>query len=208
MILQPDAEPARHHDHRLVGETHALGKRGAVALHQIGAFVDIKADPVAGAMGKTRQIIVGTKAVADQHVAGGLVDRFARRADGSGVEGSLLGLLFDMPELLGAAVQFGQRIGASDIGIIAVDGAAGVDQDQLPVLQLGVAWHAMRMRGRLAELDGAKAVAAVSPAGAVQAIDFGNYFAGLHARLDPLEDRLMDRESELHRRDHQVDFLL
>ena len=62
------------------------------------------------------------------------------------------------------------------------------------------------MGGRFAELDSAETVAAIGPAGAMQTVDFGNYGAGIHARLDPVENRLVNRQRQLHRRDHQVDF--
>ena len=208
MILQPDAVLAGHDDHRFVGEAHARRQRRLVALHQIGAFVDVETDAVAGAVGEAWQLVVGAESVADQHIAGGLIDRFAGGADGGAVEGRLLGFLFHVPQFFDLAIQFGKRVGAGDVGIIAVDGAAGVDQDQFALPQRRVAGYAVWMRGRFAELDGAKAVAAIGATGAVQAVDFGDHFAGFHARHDPLENRLVDREGELHGRDHQVDFLL
>src|SRR5437763_14729771 len=49
-VLEPNSEFAVDGDHRLVAEAHARGDWRLVAAHEVGPFVAVEADAVAGAV--------------------------------------------------------------------------------------------------------------------------------------------------------------
>src|SRR5262245_61157343 len=61
-VLEADAELAVDGDHRLVAEAHARLQRRLVAAHEVRPLVAIETDTVAGPVGKTRHLVVGTEA--------------------------------------------------------------------------------------------------------------------------------------------------
>lgn len=77
VILKAHAEFAVDADCWLVRECHAGPQHGPVALHEIGPFVHVQADAVAGAMREARRRIARPEAAAVNDAAGGDVDILA-----------------------------------------------------------------------------------------------------------------------------------
>lgn len=156
MIFEPNAEAIGHDDHRLVRKAHARCQRGPVATHQIRGFMDRQADAVPSAVRQAGQAIVGPKPRAFQHRARCGVDRFARHAGLDRGEGSGLCFLLQRPEYAHIVFDLPEGIGAGDVAVIAIDRAAGVDQDETVIFELLIAGQTVRKCGRTPELDGAE----------------------------------------------------
>src|SRR6185437_12125354 len=77
MVLKAYAEFAVDADGWLVREGHAGLQHGPVALHEIGPFVHVQADAVAGAVREAGRRITRPEAAAVNDAAGGDVDILA-----------------------------------------------------------------------------------------------------------------------------------
>src|SRR5882724_1264108 len=77
VVLEAHAEFAVDADGRFVREGHAGLQHGLVALHQIGPFMHVEADAVAGAMREAGRSVAGAKTGAVDDAAGGDVDILA-----------------------------------------------------------------------------------------------------------------------------------
>src|SRR5438270_1663159 len=133
-ILEADAELAGDIEPRLVGEAHAGLERRAVASHEVGRLVHVHPDAVAGAMREPRQAVVLAPALLLVEGADGLVDRTDRRADLRRLQRELLSALHRVPELALARRGRTGDPAAGDVGLVAVDRAAGVDEDDRAVV--------------------------------------------------------------------------
>ena len=104
----------------------------SVAADEVGPFVAVHADAVADAVGEV--LVVGAEAGVGDDLAGGGVDGLAQDAGAGGGEGGGLGLVDDVED---AALLIVDRLfarlaideGAGDVGLVAFDGAAVVDED-------------------------------------------------------------------------------
>ena len=131
VVFEADAELADDVDAGFVGEGHAGFQRGVVAADEVGPFVAVHADAVAEAVGEV--LVVGAVAGGGDDVAGGGVDGLALDTGARGGEGGGLGLVDDVEDFAGL-VEFGRSgvaedEGAGDVGLIAFDGTAVVDED-------------------------------------------------------------------------------
>src|ERR1700750_2026918 len=131
VVFEADAELAGDVDAGFVGEAHAGGEGRGIAADEIRPFVSVHADSVADTMGEV--FVVGTVAGGGDDVAGGSVDGLALDAGTGGGEGGRLGLMNDVEDFAGL-VEFGrggvaEDEGTRDVGLIAFDGTAIVDED-------------------------------------------------------------------------------
>ena len=132
VVFEADAELAGDVDAGLVGEAHAGGEGRGVAADEVGPFVAVHADAVADAVGEV--FVVGAVACGGDDVACGGVDGLALDAGmGCGERGGL-GLVDDVEDFaclssLGRGVA--EDEGAGDVGLVAFDETAVVDEDDL-----------------------------------------------------------------------------
>ena len=99
------------------------------------------------------EIIVGAEPVLHQHGAGGGVDILAGASDLNGGEGGGLRLLLDVPDVTMLGRRFAENVGAGDVGLVALDVATGVHEDEFALLQRLLAGNAVRIGRGMAELD-------------------------------------------------------
>ena len=116
-------------DAGLVGEGHVGGEELGVAADQVGPLVHVHADAVADAVGEV--LVIGTEAGGGDDVAGGGIyglhfDAWARCREGGG-----LGAVDDVEDALLTVGWDAVDEGSGDVGLIAVDEAAVVDEDDL-----------------------------------------------------------------------------
>ena len=131
VVFKADAELAGDVDAGFVRETHAGGERSGVAADEIRPFVAVHADAVTYAVGEV--LVVGTVAGGGDDAAGGGVDGLALDTGMGGRDGGRLGLVDDVEYLTGF-VEFwrggvAEDEGAGDVGLIAFDSAAIVNED-------------------------------------------------------------------------------
>ncbi|MCY1282946.1 hypothetical protein D9M70_318020 [compost metagenome] len=106
---------------------------------------------MAGTVRQTGELVVRPQAAGLQATARGGVDRAARRAEASRVEGRLLRRLLQVPEGTLALAGHAEHVAASDIRLVAVELATGVDQHHVAFLQYLGMLHAMGEGAGLAE---------------------------------------------------------
>lgn len=114
-----------------------------------------------GAVRQPRQAAVGAEGMFGKYLAGGIVEAGAGGADPGGVEDGLLCLAFDPPGAFKGTVASLQHVGPGDIGMITVDPAAGVDEDDVVAAEDLIAVGAMRQRGRGAKRHDAECRAGI-----------------------------------------------
>ncbi len=122
------------------------------------------------------------------------------------VERRLLGLALDLPHPPMLRRGFAEHIGAGDVGVVALDLTAGVDQHQIAFTQGLGAGQAMRILGRLAELDGAEARAGVGADPAVGLVDEAADLGGGHARREHQRCASLDLQRHGLSLPHQGEF--
>ena len=114
-------------------KAHAGGDEVGVAADEVGPLVHVHADAVADAVGEV--FVVGAEAGVGDDVAGGGVDGLAsgRRGGRRRVRRPGPGGRCRRPCAVCrvCAVAFAVDEGAGDVGLVAVDGAAVVDEDDL-----------------------------------------------------------------------------
>ncbi len=150
VVFEADAKLAGEVDAGFVGEAHAGGERGLVAAHEVGPLVHVHADTVADAV--REGFIVGAEAGRGDDLAGGVVDGVAGNAGLSGGERGGLGAVDDVEDLFLPVGWLAVDEAAGDIGLVAFDGAAVVDEDDLAFADDLWAGAAVRERGPLAHL--------------------------------------------------------
>src|SRR5438874_2756751 len=199
-ILEADAELARDVESRLVGEAHAGLERRAVASHEVGRLVHVHPDAVAGAMREPRQAVVLAPALLLVEGADGLVDRPDRRADLRRLQRELLSALHRVPELALARRGRTGDPAAGDVGLVAVDRAAGVDEDDRALVDALRLDRAVRKSARLIQQHQSELVRATE--GGVrrhhQARDVGIAHARLDAAVHVAQRRDRDVVGGLH----------
>ena len=97
-----------------------------------------------------------------------------------------LSLLLVLPYLTKLSRRRTEDIGAGDVGVIAVDQGAGVDQHHVVDLQRPVALAAVGQAGVVAERDQAEPRAALPAQGAVLGVDEALDLGGQDAGLQPV----------------------
>ena len=150
-VLEADAELAVDGDHRLVAEAHARRQRRLVAAHEVGPLVAVEADAVAGAVGQSRHLVVGTEAGVGDHLARRGVDGFARRARSSPRQTPPPAPASRGSRCRSAVRRLAEHRRARDVRLVAVDLAAAVHLDDVAFLQLLRLDAAVRERGERAE---------------------------------------------------------
>ena len=189
VVFEADSELADDIDARLVGEGHAGFEDGVVAADEIGPLVAVHADAVAEAVGEV--FVVGAVAGVGDDFAGGVVDGVAGCSGLACGEGGGLGLVDDVEDLLLLVGGFAEDEGARDVGLVAFDGAAVVEEDDLAFLDdLGLE-RAVGQRGVLADLAGGKAGEAGADVSGGD--ELGDLAVG-HAGLEGLPCCLVDIE--------------
>src|SRR6185369_13815723 len=123
-------------DSRLIAEAHAGLDSGLIALHEVGPFVPVQADPVACAMRQSRRLVPWTEARVGDHFAGRRVHALA---GGSGFRRRQRGILrppLQVPHIALPLGRLAEYRGARDVALIPLDAAAVVDQDHVALVQL------------------------------------------------------------------------
>jgi hypothetical protein len=110
--------------------------------------------------------------------AGGDVDILAAVAGLGGGEARGLRRFLQVPDVALAPGRFAEDVGARDIGEIAIDRRAGIDQDHVAVLERLRIGHAVRIRRRLAEQHRVERRIAFRTELAVRGGDEGLHFGG------------------------------
>jgi len=129
VVFEAEAELAAEVDAGFVREEHAGDELLGVAADEVGPLVHVETDAVAEAMDK--EVVAGAVAGVGDDLAGGGVDGLHFYAGTGGGEGGGLGVLDD-------AEDFTLEVGggtvdeaAGDVGGVAFDGAAVVDEDHV-----------------------------------------------------------------------------
>ena len=123
------ADGAGQVDAGFVGEAHAGLEQCGVAADEVGPLVAIHADAVAEAMGE--DAVAGAEAGGGDDLAGGGVDGLGLDAGAGGGEGGGLGAVDDVEDVALALGGLAVDEAAGDVGLVALDGAAVVDEDDL-----------------------------------------------------------------------------
>src|SRR5690606_4505323 len=150
---QPDAELAGQVDAGLVRKAHAGGERRGFAVDEIDRLVPFHADAVAGAVRGAGQRIAGAVTPAFVLGAHRIVDAAGRAADLRGGEVVPLALMDLAPDPALVRARLAEHEGARNVGLIAFDVAAAVEQHDLAVAHRLRAAGAVRIGGGLAEQD-------------------------------------------------------
>lgn len=155
VVFEADAELADDIDAGFVGEGHAGFERSVVAAYEVRPLVAVHADAVAEAVSEV--LIVGTVAGVGDHFAGGIINSVAGLTGFACSERSGLGFVNDVEDLLLFVGRLAKDEGARDVGLVAFDGAAVVEEDDLSLLNDLRLKGAMGERGVLAYLAGGEA---------------------------------------------------
>src|SRR5437868_10219495 len=89
-VFEADSELAGDVDSGLVGEAHAGGELGRLAVDEVDRLVPLHADAVAGAVGGAGELVARAVAPGLVLAADRVVDRACGRADAGGGEGDVL----------------------------------------------------------------------------------------------------------------------
>jgi hypothetical protein len=145
VVFAADAEFIGDVDAWLVGEGHAGFEDGFAAADEIGMLVDVEAHAVADAVGE--EFVAGAKTCRGDLCAGGVIDGTREFSSARGVQG---GVLRFADRFKGALHFFGglaENAGAGNVGLIAFDEAAVIDQYDVTLLQCARLLAAMRQGG-------------------------------------------------------------
>ena len=99
------------------------------------------------------KFVVGSVTGVSDDLAGGVIDTAARLAGTSGFVGSLLRAVDDVEDLLLLVGGLADNEGAADVGAVAFDLTAAVDEDDVVFLNRLRIYGAMRQRGVLTDED-------------------------------------------------------
>src|SRR5262249_48057085 len=116
------------------------------AAHEVRPLVAVETDAVSGAMREAGHFIVGTEAGVGDHLARGCVDRGACRPYLRRLERRALRALLELPHVALALRGFAEHRRARDVRRVALDGAAGVNEDDVALPDLLRLDAAMRKR--------------------------------------------------------------
>ena len=184
-------------DAGLVGEGHVGGEGLGVAADEVVPLVHVHADAVADAVGEV--FVVGAEAGGGDDVACGGVYGLHLRAGTGGGEGCGLGLVDDVEYALLAVGGLAVDEASGHVGLIALDEAAVVDEDDLTFaddLRGGRAVGLGREGGDLAGGFAANAGAGVG--GVDEGGEVAVGFAGAAGFVDGFVDGEGDVVGELH----------
>ena len=156
MVFEANAVAIGNDDHRFVREAHAGAQDGFVAAHQIGGLVDGLPDTMAGAMRQAGKPVSRPQPRPFEHLSGRGIDPFAGFARADRRECCGLRLVLEVPGGADGVVDPPEGVGAGNIGMIAVDEAARVDQNELILLERLIAGQPMGEGGRATELHRAE----------------------------------------------------
>ncbi|MNQ80450.1 hypothetical protein D3C85_954300 [compost metagenome] len=101
-----------------------------------------------------------------------------------------------LPDLAELSRGFAKDVGAGDVGVVAVDQGARVDQHHIVDLQRPVALAAVRQAGVVAERDETEPGAALPAQFAVLGVDEALDLRGQDARLQPVARAALDFEGD------------
>lgn len=132
-VFAADAEFVGDVYTRFVGEGHARLKHGGATLDEIGVLVNVQADAVADAMGK--EFVAGAEAGGSDDGARGGVHGAAEAAGAGRIEGCVLRAANGFEDELHFFGGLAENAGARNIGPIAFDGAAVINQDNVAFLE-------------------------------------------------------------------------
>src|SRR5258708_5611103 len=114
-------------------------------------FVDVEADAVAEAM--SEEFIAGAVAGGINNGAGGVVNGARKFSGAGGVECGVLGFANGFERALNFFAGLAEDAGARDVGAVAFDGAAVINQNNIAFFQCARLLAAMRQGGAGAEED-------------------------------------------------------
>src|SRR5581483_5991444 len=152
-VFQTDTEFAVDGDHRLVAEAHSGLDAGLVAAHEVGPFVSVESDAVAGAVRQARHLVIRAEAGVGDHLARGGVHRLAGRSRPGRGQCGVLRFALQIPDATLALGRLAENERARDVGLIPLDGAPAVHQHHVAFLQLLRLDAAVREGRVLSEAD-------------------------------------------------------
>ena len=184
-------------DAGLVGEGHVGGQELGVAADKVGPLVHVHADAVADAVGEV--LVVGAEAGGGDDAAGGGVDGLHFYAGTGGGEGCGLGAVDDVEDTLLAVGGVAVDEGSGDVGLVAVDEAAVVDEDDLVFADELRGGRAVGLGGEGGDLAGGLSANAAAGVGGVdEGGEVAVGLAGAAGLVDGLVDGEGDVVGELH----------
>ena len=152
-------------DAGLVGEGHVGGEELGVAADEVVPLVHVHADSVADAVGEV--FVIRAEAGGGDDVACCGVDRLHFDAGASGGEGGGLRLVHDVEYALLAVGGFAVDEAAGHVGLVALDEAAVVDEDDLVFADDLRGGRAVGLGGEGGDLAGGFAANATAGVGGV-----------------------------------------
>jgi hypothetical protein len=195
VVFEPNPEGFRvvgEVDAGLVGEAHIRFEEPGVAAHEVVPLVHVHANAVADAVGEV--LVVRAEAGGGDDVAGRGIDRLHFNAGARGGESGSLGLMHDIEGALLAVGRLAVDEAAGHVGLIALDVAAVVDEDDLVFPDDLRAGRAVGLSGERGDLAGGLAANA---AAAVGGVDERGELAVGHAGAAGLIHGLVDGEGDV-----------
>src|SRR5690349_6866990 len=125
-ILQPNAEFTGNIESGLIGETHAGSQGGRVTAYQERVLVPIHSDAMARSMGQARQCVILAPTLALVKSTHSFVDVAHGHPDPGRLQRNLLPALHHIPHLALPRSGLTKHPGPRDIGLVAVECAAGI----------------------------------------------------------------------------------
>src|SRR6185437_11180345 len=144
--------------------------------------VPIHADAVSGPVRKSWQTVILAPAALLVEVPDRLVDRADRLAERSGFERELLSTFHRIPHFPLTLRRLTEHPGSGDIGLVAMNRAAAVHEDDRAFVDLLRLVRAVRIRARLVE-EHEREIRTVAAQRAGSLVHHGRNRLGLHASL-------------------------
>src|SRR6516225_7876832 len=132
-VFAANAKFTRNVDAGLVRKSHTRCEHCFARPHEIGMLVAVEADAMAKAM--REEFIIGAKAGGGDHRATGIVNGTRKFACAGRVEGRALGLADHFVRALDFIGRLSENAGACDIRLVALDGAAAIDKNDVALPQ-------------------------------------------------------------------------
>src|SRR5689334_17018487 len=117
-VFEANTKLAVDDDGGLIAETHARLDFGLVAFHEVGPFVPVQADAVAGAMRQAGRLIARSEADVGDDFAGGRVHTLTGGAWFGSGQGGILRAALEVPYFALTRGGFSEDGGAGDVALV------------------------------------------------------------------------------------------
>ena len=132
VVFAADAEFVGDIDAWFVGEGHAGFEDGFAAADEIGMLVDVEPHAVADAVGE--EFVAGTETCGGDLRAGCVIDGASESSRTRGIQGGVLRFADRFKGALHFFSGLAENAGAGNVGLIAFDEAAVIDQYDVTLL--------------------------------------------------------------------------